>query len=507
MPLEILYQQPAGKGINGVLTAKGHKVIDLRPPEPPEPPEVGYPALYTSTYVPYRTTGSESHFDNIPSGVPIVYARDYAGGSREIYTVLTAIDNALTVPSYVVMEPGVYTVSRFHEYGPEDFRGWANIRRMVMGLIGAGRTYALVGGVLRTQSETVIRVSPTAIWDSGVDHELHTAMLNVTSSTGPRPTVLYFSGLNSPVPMVLSGITFQGQLQTPFAVYSSATQASFRQNHGAISPILYFGMSIWRSPVGSVFQYLHFQGFGYAFNSAPPGEAGCVNSNYCNGEVRRTKIDGRIAYEIDATQPRSSGGWMTNKERSLRFTDGEEGWTRRSGHAFNTNTHDTSERIYMTNWQVHNIAEVNDAWPGDGTTALPAGFAGAQFEAMTGKIDINQCFFSIARGSHVNLSMPFSGNGGEYFLPAPGWQLLTTRGCRSTDSLYGGLLRIGTPRQPNSTGISPLNNYITLNGVLSAQDYLFNYNNSGVRLLPVFGRNYNATLHKPDTHYVLSSFT
>ena len=195
---------------------------------------------------------------------------------------------------------------------------------------------------------------------------------------------------------------------------------------------------------------------------------------------------------------------MQNKE-SLQTVDSSwDHHTRRSGYATNTNTLDPGERYVARHYQVEEIANVNDGWAGDGTSTTPPGFNGSNVEGVVGLFEYDDVRFNVARGSHFAWAVPYSGSGGVYTVPDH--VVLKIKDHTTTDAAFGGCTRVGTARQPNSTGLSPVWSYIDARGASGANALIDVRDANGLRKIPVYARDYDPAVHKPATHYVLTSF-
>lgn len=433
---------------------------------------------WTNENLPWQMYAGESLLDDKPAGAAIVEVGDYTS-STDIYTVLTTVASSVSTGVYLRLAEDTYYINTLQSYSANSYLGYANGNRRILGLVGRGA------------EKTFIQASPTMI--SSVPDAMN-YVLNATA-TPAGITGLYFSDLSASAPFFFSGITFRGTLQTPFSVYSSASQSYFRKNHGVASPLAWNGMSLWRAQPGSRFQYCRFQGFGFALNSAPPYECGVVNSNYSNGLViYRCEIDGRIAPEIDPAQPVSSGGWMWNKELNITMQDCWEHHTRRSGWASNTNTLNTSEVYKGINFKCERIADTNDAWAGDNGF-----FNGSNVEGIIGTFTYTNCYLNVTSGSHINWAVPYSGANGVY--PVPDHPVIKVRGFQTDDTLYGGCLRIGVSKNPNSTGLSPIWNHVNTNGI--ANSGMFEIQDAeGNPLIGVLASAWTSSM-TPDQYYVV----
>jgi hypothetical protein len=439
-----------------------------------------FPARYTDATTPWLLKPGESLLDNMPTGVTIVDASSYTD-STDLYTILNTIETTSPNPVYVRFDAKTYYLNSFRNYGTSDWRGFANVNKKVMGMVG------------HSSQTTVIQVSPTAISSSegAVDFALN--------ATAPNPipiTTLYFSNTSVSTPVFISGITFRGTLQTPFSVYSSASQASFRKNHTVPSPLPYRGIAIWQAITGARMQFCRFQGLGFTLNTAPPFETGALDINRDRGMVYyRNEIDGRIASEIDPSRPVAGGGIMWNKSTYSFVKDTWQHHTRRSGFATNTNTNTENESYNVENLQAERIADTNDGWAGDNGF-----FNGSNVEEVIGTFTYTNARFNVTSGAHVNWALPYSGSNGIY--SAPDHPVIIVRGFRSDDTQYGGCLRITVSKNPNSTGISPA--WVRLNEVgIQASGFFDIKDENGVTLTPVRHSAWTSAM-TPDKYYVVT---
>lgn len=424
---------------------------------------------------PWRLKPGESLDDNRPAGVPTLKASDFST-TRDIYELLNLIDNTAPNAGYVELD-GDYDLFSFRQYSTGDWRAFANTKKKVMGLFGDYR----------------VTISPTAVADSpgAMEH-----VLNAPGAGQPIKVVgFYWSNDGSTIPLFLSGGTFRGRLQTPLSVYSTVSQTHFRVNKDTPSPLAWRGDTVWRAIAGSRIQFTRYQGWGYALNSAPPFECGCIDTNYDNGLVQyRNEYHGRVAADIDPTQPLASGGLMWNKPVLSTVIDSWQHDTRRSGFATNTNTQRTDERMYAINFQTEQIANVLDGFAGDN-----GGFSGSNVEGVVGEFRYDNVYFNVAKGNHINWAVPFSGANGVYVSPTT--PVIIVRGFRTDDALYGGCLRISVLRSPNSTGESPV--WARVNSLGVEGSNLFDIENAaGQKLIGVKSTAWDSSM-TPDTHFVV----
>ena len=200
---------------------------------------------------------------------------------------------------------------------------------------------------------------------------------------------------------------------------------------------------------------------------------------------------------------------MQNKETLQTTIDCYDHHTRLSGYATNTNTQNTGERYVATNLRVDHIADELDSYAmaaGGSTGTIIPGFAGSNVEGVVGTFVYTDCHFNTARGSHVNLVIPYSGSAGVYTMP--GRTIITVNGFTTDDTAMGGLFRLGG--QGIGTQAQPYPQYAGLQADLigfATTYYNIRKIKDGPRLLPVKASVYNAnpSAYSPTTHYILSN--
>lgn len=465
--------------------------------------------VFSDTNPPWRPGPGENILDNMPTGVTIVNASDLTS-SRDLRTIMQAAENT-SIPTqhcYIKYDSGKYFWNRMYDYGSAgnsttapapNFIGYANGNRKIQGHIGAG--FSSLTGEFLTQwviSPTFVSSTPATptSWPGGskTPAEIVTTAVPGTGITLPGITALYMSNTSSTKPFFFSAISFDGQMQGPYQVYSAGSQAAADRNLTVPSPLAYQGISLVRGAAGSRFQFCRFRGCGFAINSAPPFECGAINTNYCNMVVYRVEVDGRVAAEFDATRPRASGGWMWNKEIYGKMWHVWIHHTRRSGLAQNTNTHDINEVYELVDVQQDNIANVGTDDPYIIEVTNPQGFNTPNMEGMVGTFNMTNWRANSAH-SHIALTIP-----GGYVLPSRA--LIHSDNFSTDDSKWNGCLRLSTG---SVGGASPVWQALNSNFAASCALY-FDIKFAGVPLTPVKGSLFNAGTMGPTTHYVLGSF-
>lgn len=507
--VDLAYATPPSVG-SVALTRLVGKAFYTTPPDPP-PPVTG--DKFTAANPTWLLGPGETLLTGRSTLATLVRATDYTA-SRDIVVVLDTINSAATGPVHVQLESGKYFMNKMKNVQPTGAPNWVGFlnggtgdgTRKVLGMVGAG--YGTDGsGNPKLLTEIVFSATMiSSTTDLAADGRTARAYALDPPLTAPVPlTAFYFSNTSSNAPLFFSGIHFMGQLQTPFGVYGAGAQTKFRRNQTTAAPLPYDGFAIWRAQAGSRFQFCKFSGVGFTLNNAPPFEKCAVGTNYCDILSYKVEIDGRTDAEYDAARRRAGGGWMLNKSINEDVQHMHLHHNRRSGFAFNTNTHSTTEIVRVLNHEFTNIANIgaDDLWPSD-VSALPGNFPDHNIEAHMGQYFITDAHIN-AVSNHVAVSMPFGD--GAYKLPTTR-TYMTVKNFRTDDTAFGGLLRISTIKTPNSTGDSDV--WTKLNTDFNFYTNLwFDIRRSdGFRLAPVKASQYNLnpSLYTPNTHYVMTTF-
>lgn len=475
---------------------------------------------YDENNSPVVLKAGENLLDNMPTGVTVVNAPDVTA-SRDLYTVLVAC-NAVSVPTahmYVRLGPGKYTMNAIRDYGgggqDVNTAPWFNW----IGAATVGKIQGVIGAHINPGEDlaTQIVIGPTFVssmgarsvvspWTSKSPRQYALDAVPGTGQTLPI-TCLYWSGNSASAPMFWSGISFDGQNQTPLSVYSSGAQAAFGRNKAVPSPIAYNGFSIVKPKPGSRMQFCRFRGFGYALNSAPPFECGALQSNNSYMTFYRIDVDGRCAPEYNPTGLRSSGGFMWNKEYDIKMVDSIVHHTRRSGLAQNTNTHNQGEKHEIVNVAQFEIANVGTDDPYAIEVTNPMGFNAPNMEGMIGLFTLRR-WKSNSYHSHIALTIPYSGSSGDIYT-LPDRIIVYSEDFVTDDTSYNGCLRFSTGQSSKNVGgiirYSPI--WAALNADMDgAAAKYFDIRKGGVRLLPFKASLFNPAIHTPDKYYCLRTF-
>jgi len=386
------------------------------------------------------------YLDGMTTGVTILDVSNFGApsGSADTAALIRGMLGSIATSAYLKFPHGVFHFPVIQNVATSDFdlRGTYDHGRKVQGYIGTPRTYDSFGQVV---GETIF------VCDENWIANCAGAVGYVTDRVAPAlngTTFSYLSntpGGNTPTlpPLFITEITFDAYQQKPFTSFTLAAQAPFQRNDAVASPLAFNGVNLVRPQPDSVMQYCRFRGFSSGYTSAPPYEAGSCNTQYSNGfTYRYCEVDGRVAAWIDPARPRQGGGLMQNKEIDIRFEHVYLHHTRRSGNALNTNWDDWTAVYYYENYQQHDIANIDstDPYPSDVGT-LPGGFNNWNVEAVTGRIYIINCFANTEH-MHINWVVPYQGSSGTRYR-LPDHTVFFVRGFRTTDTKYGGCLRIG----------------------------------------------------------------
>jgi len=416
---------------------------------------------------PWQLGSGESVDDNVPAGVTIVNYDDYsAGNTRSFGATLVAARNAATGPYYVRLGPGTYHITDFSiAAGTGTGKGYqdANATKYWGGCIGAGadQTFVVLDASVMTSDQL-----------SGV-------------STATNPVQMFGLYAGSPgltIPTIFSGITFRGNFQQSIALNGLSGTA----------PAPYNGINLSSVKTGSRVQFCRFQGFGFTAKSSPPYELGAVNSGNSDWTLYRSEIDGRLAVEVDAGQPRASGGLMWNQEVAVRAVDSWLHHTRRSGFAMNegeSGNDNLTGTYYCENFQVENIADATDGYAG---SAL--GFSPSNVEGLRNTFTYVAPRFtaSAVKGpQHITIATP----NGEHIANA-----ITVSDPVIGNTDYNGCLVMRYIITPNSAGTSPYYTLYLSDG-LSAMPTTVTA--AGQTLTSVLSTDFNAANNNPSNSYVV----
>jgi hypothetical protein len=422
------------------------------------PPTVGLPATL------WQLQAGETVDDNRPAGVNVVNYADFDTGLGFGQT-LAAIRSAQSAPYYVRLGAGTFHLTDFSfGAGVGQGKGYQDINTSKYwgGLIGAGA------------DKTFVVVDPAV---------MSTDQLSGVSAGNPNPVqmmVFYAGSSGLSIPTFFSGITFRGNFQQLISLNGLTGTA----------PAPYSGINLINAKAGSRVQFCRFQGFGYAAQQSPPYELGAIQSNSSDWTLYRTEIDGRLAPEIDPTQPYASGGLMWNYEAHARVVDSWLHHTRRSGFAMHDhpdNTNDTG--IYeCTNFTVEHCSEASDSY----AESAP-GFANSNVEGLRRTFTYTAPKFTAtaSRPYHIAIATP---NG------ATMCDGMSVADPVIGDSVYDGCLAVRYVRTPNGSGDSP---YWTLfqSGGVSALP--LTVTKSGVALTPVLSSSFVHGTHTPANSFVV----
>ena len=449
----------------GVLKGVG---LDSTQPAPPN--------TFSASNPPWLLGPGETLRDNIKAGVPIYNATIFSP-SNDVFTVLSAVEAAITTPGYVYFphRSDNWVINILKLLATNDWRGYANIAQN-----GSGQTKVMgwIGDGAQDDGTGTIFCQGTAM----IPSDARAYALNPTDATTPVPLQsLYLSNSHSSLPIFISGIRFRGALQGPNGVigYSGMTV-----NVGVSSPIPNRGLAIWRSVVGSRIQFCCFEGFAFTNKAAPPGElAGLECNNVAELTLYSVEIKGTLP---DGTL--SAGGFMPNYSSSLIMTDCWIHDTRRSGFAIHEHGGGDNGGYLFTNVQVEGIADTGDAFTGSGLNQFPA----CNIEEANGTFRFVGCRFEAGGGYDITLATSFNG--------AMAQQIRVDDFVSLSPTRFNGCLVVRVIKQPNSQGINPYWTLLTNNG-LGALPLLVTW--KGAPLIPIASTAFNAAIHFPEKYYIV----
>jgi hypothetical protein len=452
----------------------------------------------------YQPLPGEDVLDNMPTLPTLLGVSDFTT-SRDIYEISVAAAKLTGGPFYLELDSGDYFLNNVRDYNSDatfNWIGYPNGNRQVLGYVSRQ------GWDANGEFNTRIVTSPTMLSSSPGAAEY---ARDPSTLTNPLAiTAFYFdnSGV-AKAPLFFSGINFQGQDQTPLAAFSTNAQTRFTRNKTALSPAPWNGLNLVNSQPGSKFQYCRLDGFSYSLDNSPPYELGALQTNRGAGlEIKGVEIDGRLHSRWNPARPRRSGGLMLNKETMSTETRTYIHHTRRSGSATNTNTKNTSELYLFNNVQRDFIADAgDDGLPSDIST-LPGNFNAFNVEGVVGLFDVRYSVINggNAAGNHFSWALPYAGGSPVSPYTLPNHTVIRSWGNTTTDSLYGGCMRINTPKTPNSTGTSPIWTAIAADMAGACATYFDFKSAAGVQLQPVPASQFNPAVHDKEHYYVLRAF-
>jgi hypothetical protein len=425
-------------------------------------------APWTSANVPWALQSGESVDDDRPPGVAVINYDSYSnGGTRSFGQTLAAIRSAANAPYYVRMGPGTYHITDFSfAAGSGQGRGYQDINatKYFAGLIGAGA------------DQTFVVVDPDIMSDEQL------AGVSSVSAVAVQVMAIYAGGTNLTVPMFFSGITFRGNFQQEIPLEGLTGTA----------PAPYVGLYLVSVKPGTMVQFCRFQGFGFTAKASPPYELGAIQSVRSSWTLYRTEIDGRLAPQVNAATPVSSGGLMWNYEEDVKAIDSWLHHTRRSGWA--THDHAPSEggngadngAYYARNFQVERIADTPDSYAG---TALS--FNSANVEEVRRTFTVVRPRLTVTNGTHVTLGY----SNGNSMADA-----ISITDPIIGNTQYNGCIVFGIVKTPNSYGDNPYYTAYLANGLGSLP---ISVTNNNVDLTPVLNTSYNAAVHTPSQYYIV----
>ncbi len=418
---------------------------------------------------PWKLGTGESVDDNRPAGVQVINYADYSNSNaRSFGQTLAAIRTAAKAPYYVRMPAGSFRVTDFSfAAGTGVGRGYQDVNstKYFGGIIGAGA------------DKTFITVDPNIMTAAQLS--------GIASGESTSVSVIYAGGSALAIPTFFSGLTFRGNFQ----------QSTTLNGVSGTAPAPYAGISLSSVKTGSVVQYCRFQGLGFAAKASPPYELGTISSTHSSWTFRRSEIDGRLAKEVNASQPVSAGGLMWNYETNVKTIDSWLHNTRRSGFAMHD--HAPSEGgnandpgiYYAENFQTQDIANTPDSYAG---TNL--GFPGSNVEELKQTFTYIRPRFTASSANKEHLHIGTSGTNSMA-------QAMVITDPIIGNTTYNGCLVIGVSKQPNSYGLSP---YYSLYQSSGLSAFPITVTKNSVRLQPVLLSSFNASIHTPDKYYLIN---
>lgn len=421
---------------------------------------------WSDTNLPWAYTDTSVFTTGWPAGTTIV---DLQTGSSSFYTRLQNTVNAAGKRVVVRLPAGTHHLTAFTMIGSSGsptyaFGFW---HPNLQGFLGAG------------PDQTIIQMDPNSVTQA----QLNDMMTMDAGPTG-SPNQIGFMRVDgsSASPILISGVTFRGTDQ-PNMTDGTASVKSY----GAIfpDPAPYNGLVFYSNSPGIV-SYCRFQAAGHAKLGLPPFEHANVSSQYSPSMLySHCEMDGRLAPEVDATQPRRCGPVMANNETLHTMSDcwlHHSLWTR---YAANDQNRDTYGTYNLTRTKIEQINASSAGW-----------------ESCAATINVTDCIIS------TDTAVPSSASGSIFHLS------LTPVGSRSNPQ--GGRLNV-TRGTFKSSKYPAMDGYITLRAIASMHWVTDGYSttmkvigSSGQRLSPYVASSWpvsSATLSgagvSPSTHFLV----
>lgn len=375
---------------NLAFEAPGRPSLPL--PAPPGSTVYDYSAWnWSDTNVPYSTTVGDtaSFMQGWPSGLTLV---NLITGTGDFRLDLTNTLNSTSATKVVVVLPaGTQHIKTFQPYGTQSptkpYLMGFYMGAKLQGLLGQGPLSSFVQ--LDANAYTTAQLDPLKTMTKASFAPLLNAMCR-------------FDGTQA-APILLGGITFQGSDQPLLDTVASDVGAVVPQ------PAPYQGVTFYP---GSYYQVndCRFLATAQALISQPPFEMGCVSSQRCFGEFRRTEMDGRRAASINAARPRRCTVWMGNDEGQALHTDCWLHHSNVSRYAANDegNSFGTSGVYTLTRTRIDHIADLQNVDPAQNGGASLDGYSDpscAGWESCNAKITLNDCIIE-QNNSHTTRAVP-----------------------------------------------------------------------------------------------------
>ncbi len=163
--------------------------------------------------------------------------------------------------------------------------------------------------------QTIVQIEPNSVSQAQLDH-----MQTMEAGPSGNPNMLGFMRFDGKAasPILIAGVTFRGTDQ-PMLTDGTASVKSYDTTFPQSAP--YNGVSLYSSSPGIV-SYTRFQAAGRALTALPPFEHANLGSQYSPSmQIHHCELDGRLAPEINPSQPRRCGSLMANNETLHTVTD------------------------------------------------------------------------------------------------------------------------------------------------------------------------------------------
>ncbi len=282
----------------------------------PQPSGARKTITFTTAAAPQQATSWDWSNSNLPWAFtdPAVFTADWPQGttivnlqtgSGSFHDRLKATVDAAGQRVVVRLPAGTHSLTSFRMYGSSGIPTYAFgiYHPNLQGFLGQG------------PEQTIVQMDPNSVSQAQLNH-----MMTMEAGPSGSPNSLGFIRFDGKVasPVLIAGMTFRGTDQ-PMLTDGTASTKSYGATYPQSAP--YNGVSLYGGSPGIV-SYTRFQAAGRALTALPPFEHANIGSQYSPSmHFHHCEMDGRLAPEVDPSQPRRCGSLMANNETLHTVSD------------------------------------------------------------------------------------------------------------------------------------------------------------------------------------------